>query len=215
MFNDMPSSIGRTLGLVVFFIVWAIVIFLFPVFWVYTLTIPPILIVNFAKRRELRDRFISCFVVIWLVLFFYNNTRHMLLEPFFRKSLHNPTFNLAMNKFLFPPAGPIMFYDVGDAFGYHKVFGIKGGQIFELDPHQIYLSRTLFYDNVHRGVLGDIADPGNIPLFCRVMHRRMPEFDDFAVVFRVYPSLMESRYQYRDGLRYRCGDILAKEKAGL
>ncbi len=212
-FDDMPISFCQILGLLVFFTVWAILIFLFPAFRIYTLTIPPILIVNFAKEQRLRDCFINYFVVIWLFLFFYYNTRSFLLEPFLRGAFRNPTLTLEGNKFLFPPAGPIMFYNVNSAFGHHRVLGIKNEEAFELDPHDIYLTRTFFYDNVHRGVLGEIGDLSNAPSFCYTMYRRMPEFDDFVVTLRVYPSLTTSRYVYREKLIYHCGKILPKVQA--
>ncbi len=204
----MQTNLGRSLGLSAFLILWGALVYKFPVWWVYTLTVPPILVVNLAKDKRLRDHFISLFVVIWLMVFMLNTTRHLLLEPFLKRSFPGFSLALAVNKFLFPPAGPIMFFNVDDSFGFYRVSGIKNGKLFDLNPHEVILNRTLFYDNIHRGVLGAIGDPGSVVSFCRWMHGRFPEFDDFAVGVRQYPALKKSRYVYQEGWLYRCRDVL-------
>ena len=207
----MRSPLLRSFGLLIFSILWAVLIVRFPVIWVYTLTVPPILVVNFARDSRLRDQFISIFVVIWLLVFMYNTARHFLLRPLWTKFFPQSAIEFPINKFLFPPAGPIMFYNVDDSFGSFRVSGIKDGQLYELNPHQVVLNRTLFYDNIHRGVLGVVAARESIPDFCRMMVRRFPEFDDIAVGIRQYPSLIRSRTLYKEGWLYRCGQFVTKE----
>ncbi len=205
------SAISRYVGGVIFFFGWFFLIFKLPVYWVYTLTIPPIVVVNLARNRAVRDRFITLFVLIWLIVYFYNNTRLMLLRPFIQRHFPRAAAHLPVNQFLFPPAGPIMFLHLDDTFAHFVVYGVKDLKLYELNPHKIIQNRTLFYDNTHRGVLSAIADRETAPSFCRMMDRRFPEFDDFVVALRRYRSLSRQPHIYEEAGIFRCRQIFPKE----
>src|SRR5438445_6704213 len=109
------------------------------------------------QNTSWRNFVISVFVVVWTLLFHYESTRFFYLNPLFHK-------NLPQMKFLFPPAGWIMFFNVDDSFGNAEVYGVKDGLPQLLDPHQILTTRAIGYDNIHRGAMTtvfntDIKDP--------------------------------------------------------
>jgi hypothetical protein len=61
-----------------------------------------------------RSRRISIFVVLWLFVFSYESLR----QNYLGRWLHTA---LPKVMFLFPPAGWIMFYNVGDSTGWVEV----------------------------------------------------------------------------------------------
>ena len=77
------------------------------------------------------------FIILWLGIFHYESIRYTYLNPLFQRNF--PKF-----KFLFPPAGWIMFYHIDDDFGYVEVYGVKRGESQLLDPHEIFRTRTIF-----------------------------------------------------------------------
>jgi len=116
----------------------------------------------------LKKIFISLFVVVWLVLFNYESTRHFYLTPLFGRTL--PKLPL-----LFPPAGWIMFFQVGDREGHVQVYGVKDGVEHLIDPHDILETRAVLYDNIHRNVMINVLYEGMRPRFCRFLKRKFPE----------------------------------------
>ena len=68
----------------------------------------------------LRNKLISVFVVLWLAVFYYESTCYYYLQPLFKREL--PRL-----KFLFPPAGWIMFYNIGDNLGIRKFMALRMG----------------------------------------------------------------------------------------
>jgi hypothetical protein len=154
------------------------------------------------KNNRLRNTFISLFVILWLLAFNYESVRYFYLNPLAGREL--PKI-----KFLFPPAGWIMFFNVDDRFGLIEVYGLKKGVPYLFDPHQIFETRFIGFDNLHRGVLGAAKDHPHA--FCRFMERKFPNFDDFAVTIISYPSLIKqpqtiNRYQV-----YQCAYLSASE----
>src|SRR4051812_49155854 len=106
-----------------------------------------------------RKIIISIFVIIWLIVFNYESTRAFYLEPL----LHRPLPKL---KFLFPPAGWIMFFNIENSFGYAQVYGVKNGRSQAIDPHDILQTRPIGYDNIHRDALLEVLSADMIHPFC-------------------------------------------------
>ena len=100
----------------------------------------------------MRNKLITIFVIIWLVIFNYESMRGMFLIPWLKRDLPKV-------KFLFPPAGWIMFYKVDDSYGYVEVYGVKDGRTQLIDPHDILQIRPVGYDNIHRNALITVLDP--------------------------------------------------------
>ena len=98
---------------------------------------------------RLRNILISIFVILWTIIFHYESTRAFYLQPFFEKEL--PKL-----KFLFPPAGWIMFFNVDDSYGYAQVYGISEGVAKTIDAHKILRIRAVGYDNIQRNVLSTV-----------------------------------------------------------
>ncbi len=149
------------------------------------------------RGENVRNVLISIFVVVWLVVFHYESTRHFYLEPGLKRSLPKV-------KFLFPPAGWIMFYNVGKGYGFTEVYGVKDGKTQLIDPHQILQTRAIGYDNIHRNALvavlsGDVARP-----FCQFLHRKFPYFERFYVTYASYPDLIERPFEKTQTVAYEC-----------
>ncbi len=149
------------------------------------------------KIRSIRNIIITIFVILWTIVFHYVSTRAFYLEPLFKR-------RLPMVKFLFPPAGWIMFFNVDDEYGYVQVYGVKGKGIHPLDPHQILQTRDIGYDNIHRGVLNNVLGEGMQRSFCRFLKKRFPEFDNFLVTVVYYPSLTKTPHLQHQRVEYQC-----------
>lgn len=147
--------------------------------------------------KKLRDILISIFVIVWLLIFHYESARYFYLQPFFAKPLPKM-------KFLFPPAGWIMFYNVGDRSVFAEVLGGKNGHWQSIDPHEIIRNRFVGFDMVHRNVLSEVLNPEFKKGFCASLQRQFPEFDGFMVTAIEYPSLTKSRLQRYQAPVYQC-----------
>lgn len=132
-------------------------------------------------RRALRDRLISCFVLAWLALFTYETTRAFFLCPLFGRELPKC-------KFLYPPAGWIMFYRVEEPEVRAEVFGRRSDRLEYIDPHRIFPVRWIGYDNIRRNVLTTVLYPYYAGAFLRYLHGRFPEYDGFLVTRVLQPS---------------------------
>lgn len=144
-----------------------------------------------------REKLISLFVVLWLTLFHYESLRHSYLCPLFQCEL--PKW-----RFLFPPAGWIMFYNVGESEVRAEVFGKKGESLEPIDPHRIFDNRWLGYDNIRRNVLVTALDRRVAPQFGRYLRRKFPEYDGFLVMQAVYPSNIRYPGERRLVQAYEC-----------
>lgn len=144
-----------------------------------------------------RNRVITCFVIVWILAFHYESLRAFYLDPLAGRPL--PKI-----KFLFPPAGWIMFYKVDQDYGHVRVIGYKNGQNFEIDPHEIFRVRTIGYDNVHRGVISAAASSRNREAFCNHLYRRFDAVDSFTVVSTYYPNFVEKPYEQYSQILYSC-----------
>src|SRR5262249_48322694 len=121
---------------------------------------------------RLRHTLISIFVVIWLAVFYYESTCVYYLQPLFHRQL--PRL-----KCLCPPAGWIMFYNLGDNYGTTEVYGVKDGAPQLIDPHLILQTRAIGYDNIHRNALVSVLTPGMSDAFCPYLKRKFPYFEKF------------------------------------
>ena len=146
-----------------------------------------------------RNRCITAFVIAWLRVFHYESLRYSYLQPLCHRVL--PKVPL-----LFPPAGWIMFYRVEDGEGRAEVYGLKDGTPTLIDPHEIFRTRFVWYDNIHRNVLISVLDRSSAPGFCRFLQRKFPSYDSFAVVYLQYPSVTTRPLQPQRAVFYQCHD---------
>lgn len=198
--NIKKIAIGLTLGILT--IGWLFLITRFPDFLLFIVFIPIVSAINFLKIPKYRNIFISIFVIAWMVLFQYESVRTFYLN---RKL----NCNFPKTKFLFPPAGWIMFYQVDRSGGYLEVYGIKNGQSQLIDPHDIFRTRTIGYDNIHRGILGSVNSPDNPAVaaqFCKFLNYRFPYFDKFYITASYHPDMIEAPYDRRQRILYQCDE---------
>ncbi len=149
------------------------------------------------KKLTARNTIISIFVVVWIFVFHYESTRHFYLEPFFKRELPKV-------KFLFPPAGWIMFFNVGDNYGNAEVYGVKDGRTQLIDPHQILVTRAIGYDNINRNALSTVLSRDVSQNFCAFLKRKFSYFDSFLVTYVQYPSLVERPFERQQAVAYEC-----------
>jgi len=97
-----------------------------------------------------------------------------------------------------------MFYAVGDEFGNVNVYGKRDDELQLIDPHDIFRTRTIGYDNIHRGILTHVADVRVSRDFCRFLKYRFPSFENFFVSVVYYPSVTKDKYQRRQQTKYQC-----------
>ena len=140
---------------------------------------------------------ITCFVIGWTLLFQYETLRANYLS----RLLNHP---LPKVKFLFPPAGWIMFFNVDRSYAYAEVYGLHGAQHTLIDPHQIFPIKNIGYDNIRRNVLVSVLTADRAQPFCRFLRRKFPSYDAFAVVYAEYPDLIEKPDLVLRQLAYRC-----------
>jgi hypothetical protein len=149
------------------------------------------------RSIKFRNAIITIFCILWIAVFHYESIRYFYLNPFFKKDLPKV-------KLLFPPAGWIMFFDVDDVFGATEVYGVKDKIPQLIDPHDIFRTRTIGFDNIHRGIMGSAASKGMEQQFCGFLQRRFPYYDDFMIVQRYYPSITKEPYKQYEQVLYRC-----------
>lgn len=149
-----------------------------------------------------RSVLISFFVTGWLLAFHYESLRYFYLNPAFDREL--PKI-----KFLFPPAGWIMFYRVDNQFSCAVVYGVKNGRKEFIDPHDILPTRFIGFDNVKRNVLLTALEGGRQESFCRYLTQRIKGFERFDVTAITYPSLTDQHHGPRARVKPRPEGILA------
>jgi len=146
----------------------------------------------------LRNKLISIFVVVWLAVFYYESACYYYLQPLCK-------FELPRMKFLFPPAGWVMFYNIGDNFGAVEVYGVKDGNPQLIDPHQILQTRAIGYDNINRNALLTVLSPEMAGRFCPFLKRKFPYFEKFLITYVEYPHLTEQPLERMQTVLYTCG----------
>ena len=156
--------------------------------------------------RTARQACISVFVVIWIALFHYETLRLNYLTPLARRWLPQLSADRSLPKFkfLYPPAGWPMFYHLDRSYGFAEVYGLAAGQPFLIDPHAIFETRFVWYDNIRRNVLLSALSPESAPSFCRYLHRKFPQFEAFAVMEGGYPDLIGHPDQRGYQTAYQC-----------
>ena len=144
-----------------------------------------------------RNVWISLFVIVWIAVFHYETLRLNYLSPLVGREL--PKL-----KFLYPPAGCIMFFNVDRSYGFAEVYGIQDGRSTLIDPHDIFATRFVGYDNIHRNVLISVLSAHDAPRFCRYLRRKFPQYDAFTVVYAAYPDLVDRPNEIQRQVAYQC-----------
>src|SRR3989344_5816493 len=194
----LKNRIPRTLLIVAGIYIWLYWVFRYPAVSLFTLLAPPVATINFSRNSRVRNTAISIFVVLWLFIFHYESTRHFYLSALAKRDL--PKF-----KFLFPPAGWIMFFNVDETYSYVEVYGKMGASVHLIDSHDIFRTRTFGFDNIHRNILSNVGSGDHAAAFCRYLSWRLPSYEDFVVMAVYYPSLVKEPYRRRQEVLYRCG----------
>ena len=146
---------------------------------------------------RIRNLCITIFVILWTILFHYESIRYFYLNPLLKR-------DLPQMKFLFPPAGWIMFFNVGDEFSYGEVYGLKDRQPQLIDPHLIFRTRTIGFDNIHRNILVEALSAHQQQSFCRYLKIKFPDFDNFLVTAVIYPSVVKAPLRRIQQVIYEC-----------
>ena len=97
-----------------------------------------------------------------------------------------------------------MFYNVDRSYGFAEVYGIRDGQPVQLDPHHIFETKAVGYDNIRRNVLIGVLYRDVTPSFCRYLRRKFPEYDSFAVLYNQYPDIIDTPDRVLRQVAYRC-----------
>lgn len=162
-----------------------------------------------VSRHRWRNSLITIFVIVWTLLYHYMSVKYFYLEPYFKRPLPRVPM-------LFPPAGWIMFYNVGDEFGEINVYGLKGlkierhgqavflqGREYQrIDAHDIFRTRTIFFDNIHRGLIHGAV--GEQKAFCDFLEYRFPYYDAFEIRHTGYPSITTDPGKRIERVYYQC-----------
>ena len=143
------------------------------------------------------DRTITVFVIGWCLLFLYETFRANLLNPLVGRPL--PKWPL-----LFPPAGWIMFFNVDQSYGFAEVYGVRDGRSFLIDPHDIFSTKGVGYDNIHRNVLVGALSREAPKTFCAYLARKFPAYEEFVVVYGQYPDVVKEPETIWRQVAYRC-----------
>ena len=146
-----------------------------------------------------RNACISAFVIAWLCLYAYESLRLHYLSPLVGRELPK-------TKFLFPPAGWIMFYEVEPKEGHAEVYGVRGRQLELIDPHTIFATRFVGYDNIRRNVLISVLSQQYAEPFCRFLRRKFRDlqYDGFVVGYAECPSVTEQPPRVVRQALYEC-----------
>ena len=144
-----------------------------------------------------RNTLITIFVAGWLLLFQYETLRASYLSPL-------AGHRLPKCPLLFPPAGWIMFFNVDQSFGFAEVYGVRARVPTLLDPHAVFATKAVGYDNIHRNVLISVLSRDRVRDFCRYLRRKFPDDDAFAVVYAEYPNLVTTPDRILRQVAYGC-----------
>lgn len=147
-------------------------------------------------NRNFKHIFISLFTLAFICLFHYESVRAFYLNPIFQR-------NLPKCKFLFPPAGWIMFFNVDESYGSCEVYGVKNGRPEFIDPHKILETKAILYDNIHRNVMVSVFSLAQRD-FCGFLRRKFPSYDGFLVTATYYPSVVERPMKKLYKMMYAC-----------
>ena len=177
---------------------WVYLVYRYPAIRLFTVLLPPVVALHWSKYPRWRNIFISIFTILWLFVFHYESIRYFYLTPLAHRQM-------SKFKFLFPPAGWIMFFNVDDSYSYVEVYGKKGEVLQLIDPHDVLRTRTIGFDNIHRNVLSAVYSRELAGPFCRFLKRRLPYYEDFIIVAVEYPSVSKEPGRRLQQSLYRCG----------
>jgi hypothetical protein len=181
----------------VFIFVWFFCVYKFPSIRLFIVFLPIVFVLNVTKNKKIRNISVTVFIILWCLLFHYESTRHFFLNNITKK-------DFPKTKFLFPPAGWIMFYTVDDRFGFTEVYGVKEGKVRLIDPHEVFQVRTIMYDNIHRNILSSVSSKKMGPSFCGHLQKRFPQFESFSIAIVYYPSLINDPDEFHRQVQYQC-----------
>ena len=144
---------------------------------------------------------ITAFVIAWALFFHYQTFRLWYLNPWFKQR-----FNIELPRIplLFPPAGWIMFYNIDPTYGFAEMYAREDRTMKVLDPHAIFETKAVGYDNIRRNVLIGVVYRDRAPDFCRYLGRKFPEMKEFAVVYAGYPDVVSQPERVERSLVYKC-----------
>lgn len=148
-------------------------------------------------RMWRRPSAITWFVICWMLVFHYESLRANYLNPLCHRRL--PKLPL-----LFPPAGWIMFFHIDPRYGFAEVYALRDGRTVQLDPHDIFSTTAIGYDNIHRNVLVGVIDQDRAEPFCRYLRRKFPDDEALAVVYGEYPDVVQTPDRILRQIAYRC-----------
>ena len=153
-----------------------------------------------------RNAWISACVIAWLSLFCYETLRLNYLSPLVGRELPK-------TKFLFPPAGWIMFYEVGPREGHVEVYGAHGRTLERIDAHDIFATRWLLYDNIHRNVMVSVLSRPDAEPFCRFLRRKFRDlgYDGFVVAYAECPDVTERPQRWFRQAAYECPGAVVED----
>ena len=97
-----------------------------------------------------------------------------------------------------------MFYNVDDSAGYVEVYGVKESTPFLIDAHDIFATRTIGFDNIHRNILSSVADPAMAKPFCKFLWRKFQYYERFIVTGVYYPSITKEPNKVLQQVKYQC-----------
>lgn len=147
----------------------------------------------------------------WIAIFHYETLRLHYLSPLAGRLPHQLRFasqngwgELPKLKFLYPPAGWIMFFHVDQRYGMAEVYGLRDSRPTLLDPHDIFRTRFVLYDNIRRNALIAALSPARAQPFCRFLARQFPDYPEFAVVYAQYPDVVNQPNNVQRQLAYQC-----------
>ena len=144
-----------------------------------------------------RNFWITALVIVWTLAFHYESVRFFYLNPLFKRELPKV-------KFLFPPAGWIMFFHVDETYTMAEVYGVKNGEPQLIDPHRIFETKAIGYDNIHRNVLSSVLYPQRKEDFCRFLRRKFPDYESFLVPVVHYPAVVKEPTKKLYRVMYQC-----------
>jgi len=121
-----------------------------------------------------RKAIISCLILLWTLIFHYEATRFLYLEPATETSL--PKF-----PFLFPASGWSMYYKVADQWSAVRIYGLKDEQKIEIAPNQVLQTHFPGFDPVRRHTLMKALSEGASGSFCHYLAQKFPVYEHFVV----------------------------------
>ena len=159
---------------------------------------------------------ITAFALLWMSVFHYETLRLRYLSPLLPRLLASGFSpgdperrrgigrELPKLKLLYPPAGWIMFFNVDRRYGMAEVYGLRDGRPVLLDPHDIFRTRGVLYDNIRRNMLISVLSPARAHDVCRCLARQFPAYETFAVVYAQYPDVVDRPAEVQRQVAYRC-----------